>query len=298
VNGDRNFEAKVFNPDDIASQIARQQLNALLGTSVHGNPPRGTILAGRFLNASDSGQYHVVIPQTTELTALGVQLGSTLTYRIGSGEHDFTVVGIVSPDARSSLIPISLGDSAIQVPINVVNRSFPFDPIIANIAPQSVNSAMASVGAIPGVLVFDLSFFDSIINRLLSQAVALPLLVAVFSLFAAGVLIATTVSLATLERRRQIAVLKAIGVTRQQTLNQILIENAIVGFAGGAISLVPTLLIFVVVPVLTQNLVQLPVPVDLIVIMLTLSIVITLFATLLTAWSASSEKPLAALRYE
>jgi putative ABC transport system permease protein len=265
---------------------------------VHGNPPRGAILAGRFLNASDSGQYHVVIPQTTELTTLGVQVGSTLTYRTGSGEHDFTVVGIVSPDARSSLIPISLGDSAIQVPINVVNRSFPFDPIIANIAPQSVNSAMASVGAIPGVLVFDLSFFDSIINRLLSQAVALPLLVAVFSLFAAAVLIATTVSLATLERRRQIAVLKAIGVTRQQTLNQILIENAIVGFAGGVISLAPTLLIFAIVPVLTQNLVQLPVPVDLIAIMLTLSIVITLSATLLTAWSASSEKPLAALRYE
>ena len=44
--------------------------------------------------------------------------------------------------------------------------------------------------------------------------------------------------------------------------------------------------------------VHLPVPVDLIVIMFCLSIVITLGATLLSAWSASGEKPLAALRYE
>src|SRR5207248_10023873 len=72
----------------------------------------------------------------------------------------------------------------------------------------------------PYTTLFRSSVFDSIINRILSQMTALPLLVAGLSLFAATVLIASTVSLATLERRRQIAILKALGVTRQQALNQ------------------------------------------------------------------------------
>jgi putative ABC transport system permease protein len=148
------------------------------------------------------------------------------------------------------------------------------------------------------VFVFDVGVFDSVLNRLFSQLAALPLLVAGLSLFAATVLIATTVSLATLERRRQIGILKALGVKRRQTLGQLLIENGLVGATGGIISLLPTLLIFAAIPALSQNLVSLPVPYDLIALMLVLSIAITLFATMITAWSASAEKPLTVLRYE
>src|SRR5207248_7467538 len=123
----------------------------------------------------------------------------------------------------------------------------------------------------PYTTLFRSSVFDSIINRILSQMTALPLLVAGLSLFAATVLIATTVSLATLERRRQIAILKAMGVTRNQALNQILIENAIIGFAGGIISLLPTLAIIELIPVLTSSVggfaIRLPLPLDLVITM-------------------------------
>jgi putative ABC transport system permease protein len=118
------------------------------------------------------------------------------------------------------------------------------------------------------------------------------------SLFAATVLIATTVSLATMERRRQIGILKALGVKRQQALNQLLIENGIVGLVGGLISILPTVLIILAVPAMTENLVKLPMPTDLILVMLALAVAITLAATLLTAWSAAGERPLNALRYE
>src|SRR5262249_53479709 len=197
-----------------------------------------------------------------------VKIGSKFTYRLNNQSHDFEVVGMIAPDERAGLIPFSLGDSAVQAPIDVAPRVAPFDVIIANVQPDLLNDVMGSVGAVPGTFVFDTTLFDTIINRILSQMAAIPLLVEALSLFAASVLIATTVSLATLERRRQIAILKAMGVTRNQALNQILIENAIIGLAGGLISLVPTLLIFALVPPLTENIVQLPVPVDLIVTML------------------------------
>ncbi len=301
IDGNRNFDQALSVADEVQRATVVEQLNILLGMNVHGNPSRGKLVAGRYLGAEDSGKYHIVVPDRPEFAALNVRVGSIFTYRVGSAVHDFEVVGMVAPDDRAGLIPFSLGDSAVQAPIDVASGAIPFDFIIASVDKNAVNDVMASTGAVTGIFVFDVSVFDSIINRILSQMAALPLLVAGLSLFAATVLIATTVSLATLERRRQIAILKALGVTRSQALNQLLIENAIVGVAGGLISLLPTLLVLALVPVLTGDLgftIHLPVPVDLILLMLGLSVVITLGATLLSAWSASGEKPLAALRYE
>jgi putative ABC transport system permease protein len=151
---------------------------------------------------------------------------------------------------------------------------------------------------VAGIFVFDISLFDSIITRLLTQLAALPILIAVLALFAAAALIATTISLATLERRRQIGVMKAVGVKRRYVLAQLLIENGAVGLLGGLLSLLPTMLILTAVPALTQNFVQLPVPWDLIGLMLLTALAVTLGATLLTAAPAASEPPLAVLRYE
>jgi ABC-type antimicrobial peptide transport system permease subunit len=81
-------------------------------------------------------------------------------------------------------------------------------------------------------------------------------------------------------------------------LAQLLIENGLVGLMGGFISILPTLLILAAVPALTEGIVRLPVPADLIGLMLALSVGITLGATMLTAYSAASEPPLSVLRYE
>jgi putative ABC transport system permease protein len=302
INGDRNFRSKILVGDEgdaeLQKEIALERLDLMAGITVHGNPPRGKLTAGRFLTPEDAGKPRIVIPYSPDLEAIGVGVGSIFTYRINRTLQDFEVVGIVEPDPRTGLIPFSLSDSVVQVPIDMVRRTLPFDLIIANVEKDSLNDVMGSVGAVTGVFVFDIGVFDSIIGRLLNQMAALPLLVTGLSLFAAAVLIATTVSLATLERRRQIGILKALGVKRQQALNQLLIENAIVGAVGGIISLLPTILIIQSVPALTQGLVNLPLPVDLVVILFGLAVGITIVATLLTAWAASGEKPLSALRYE
>jgi putative ABC transport system permease protein len=299
VNGDRDYRSKIVIPDDIQSEIAAAPLDQLLGMTVSGNPPRGKLIAGRYLDESDSNQAHIVIPYRDDLARLGVTIGSTFTYAIsGQSERTFEVVGIVAPDERSGLIPFSLGDSAIQAPIDAIKPAVPFDLIIATVKPESLKPTMATIGTIPGVFVFDIGIIDSIVNRILSQLAALPLLVAGLSLFAATALIATTVSLATMERRQQTAVLKAIGVSRQQVLNQLLIENGVIGLTGGLISLLPTMLILSAIPQLTEGVINLPVPTDLLVLMLCLSVGLTLFATMLTAWGAANEKPLVALRYE
>jgi putative ABC transport system permease protein len=298
INNDYSFKDKLIIPGDTLSEFNVGQLNLLVGMNEYGNPSRPKLAEGRFLDSSDVGKLHIVIPYRAELAAIGVTVGSTFTYQTEYGRQTFEVVGVVLPDLSASFIPFSLTSTSVQAPIDVIQKNLPFDLIVANVDPKGVNEVMAEIGTVPGLFVFDVGVFDTIINRLLSQMAAIPLLVAGLSLFAAAILIASTVSLATMERRRQIGILKTLGVKRSQALNQLLIENGIIGAVGGLISLLPTMLILKLVPLLTWGVVEMPIPVDLIVLMLALSVTITLLATLVTAWSASTEKPLTVLRYE
>ena len=300
--GGTPFREGMFGNDGQA-ELLEARLSILIGMNVYGNPKRGTLVEGRFLTPQDAGKNYIVIPYDERLAALGVKVGSKLTYRVSSQgdtprDIAFEVVGVVAPDARSGFVPFSLSDSAVVAPLATLPSVAPFDLIVADVREDMVSEVMGRVGALPGIFVFDISFFDSILTRLFTQIAALPLLVAGLSLFAAAALIATTVSLATMERRRQIGILKAVGVKRRQVLAQLLIENGLVGLMGGFISILPTLLILAAVPALTEGIVRLPVPADLIGLMLALSVGITLGATMLTAYSAASEPPLSVLRYE
>ncbi|MBN1966807.1 MAG: ABC transporter permease [Anaerolineae bacterium] len=299
IDGDRRYERWFADADeDPQADLRRARLEMVLGMNIYGEPARGELVEGRYLTPDDDGEPLIMIPYLPELEAHGVGVGSSFELRLGRTTQTFEVVGVIAPDPNAGFIPFSLGDFALQVPADALgsNSAVPFDLIVVDAEPEHVRDVLATVGAVPGVFVFDVSIFDSIISRLLNQMAALPLLVAGLSLFAATALIATTVALATLERRRQIAMLKAIGVSRWQALGQLLIENGAVGVIGGLISLVPTLLVLGLVPALTEGLVSLPVPNDLLALMLVLAVVITLGATLVTAWGASAEAPLNALR--
>ncbi|HVO41048.1 MAG TPA: FtsX-like permease family protein, partial [Aggregatilineales bacterium] len=204
INGTPVYVSQLAKKDDAQAQMRIASLDLLLGVNVYGNPPRGTLMDGRFLGPEDAGKANLVMPYIPELDKFGLKVGSTVTYGSGSQSswRTFEVVGIVAPDASTGLIPFSLSDSAVQAPLDTVKSTTPFDFVIADVKPEALNDAMAIVATTPGVLVFDVSIFDSLISRILDQLAALPLLIAGLSLFAATALIATTVSLATMERRR------------------------------------------------------------------------------------------------
>ena len=298
INGDASFRDRMGLEDSLASRVYVDQLQVVTGVQTFGEPPPDRIVAGRALEAGDAGRYRVVIPDNPLLRRMGIGVGSTLTYFIGSSIRDYTIVGIVEADPQAGLLPVGLGEGAVQAPLDVVPQQMPFNLTVASVLPAAIPDVAASMRAIPGTFVLDVGAFDSIINRVLRQTAALPLLIAGLSLFAAGVLVATTVSLSTFERRRQIGILKALGLKQRQAMLQLLVENGLIGLIGGVLSLAPTLIIIQLIPVVTEEIVQLPLPVDLIVLMLALSTGLTLVATLLTGWSAVREPPIRALRYE
>jgi ABC-type antimicrobial peptide transport system permease subunit len=150
---------------------------------------------------------------------------------------------------------------------------------------------------LPQVFAFDINALIPLFDRILEKATVFPVVLAALSLFAGGVIIANTVALAVLERRREIGVMKALGARGSTVLRLLLLESGIVGLMGGAMGTGMALLATVVLDNLTLNI---PTTFDPLVILglLALAVLVALAASIISALPASREKPLIVLRYE
>src|SRR6202011_4180588 len=86
--------------------------------------------------------------------------------------------------------------------------------------------------AAPRVYILDVADFATIVQQILQNLVILMVALASLSVLAGIVIIANTVALAMLERRREIGILKAVGHSSRSVLAQVLVENAVVGALG------------------------------------------------------------------
>ena len=70
---------------------------------------------------------------------------------------------------------------------------------------------------------------------MIEQFTSFPILVAGLALVVGGIVIANSVALSTLERRREIAIMKAVGLQRERVLGMLLLEYGLMGLIGGLI---------------------------------------------------------------
>jgi ABC-type antimicrobial peptide transport system permease subunit len=195
------------------------------------------ISAGRTLTQADRGQ-PVAVVQTPQITdpddtvVIPYAVGDRVTMRTYEGDTiTLEIVGIAGTSTFSPL-------GGLIVPPGVVpNGAIDFTLNLVNAAPENLNTVLLGLSSIPLVLTFDISFFDGILTRLITQFSALPLVVGIFSLGAAAVINANTVALSVLERRRQIGVLRAVGLQDGRVLRILILENVIISLLGGVIGL-------------------------------------------------------------
>ena len=162
---------------------------------------------------------------------LGAPLGAMLTLEIDDTQYEVEIVGVqtsASFSAGEAVAPPGVltggGDPAIQF-------------TLAEIEAEHLDAALLSLSALPLVFAIDVSFIDGLIGRFIDQFSALPTLVGLLSLGAAAVIMANTVALATLERRRQIGILKAVGLKGRRVLGIMLLENVLISLLGGLLGL-------------------------------------------------------------
>lgn len=254
---------------------------------------------GRQLTLEDRGQRYVV-GAAQSAARLGIQVGSLLTYRIGNQDYVFEVIGLTGTESQTPFSMMSnagVTASADSLPdLSPMFQFYTFD-----IGPENVNQALVELSTIriPPTLALDITFVDSLISRVVDQFSAIPTVVGLLSLFAAAVIMANTVALATLERRRQIGVLKSIGLKGARVLRIMLLETTIIGLLSAILGIGLSSLFVALFTSWSGTPIPLPAESRLTALLLVLaSVAIAWIATFLSANVALRERVMNVLRYE
>jgi putative ABC transport system permease protein len=201
---------------------------------------------------------------------------------------------------QSEGIP-SVVNSGNYAPIDAFPAEYPPKEVFAvvDVEADQIKNLRREMREVPGTYLLETKIVNEVINSILAQFTAFPTLVAGLALLTGGIVIANSVALSTMERRREISIMKAIGVQRERVLGMLLLENALTGFIGGLIGVgIGVVMLLVLYIGVFKGELGTGVPLDTAFLLMALCIGVSLLAAVLTVWHASGEKPLNVLRYE
>lgn len=271
-------------------------------------PDPGTITAGRALAAVDAGTLHVIAPNGLRNSPALLHVGSTITLQQPTSKQSVTVtiVGFYTPARIGSngvrfqfFYQPLLGDRhATDALAGSASNPDLQTTVALQLDPATKVDALKTLQqAAPRVYILDIADFAGIVSEILNNLVILLVALASLSVLAGIVIIANTVALAMLERRREIGILKAVGHSSRSVLAQVLLENAVVGAIG---ALAGMTLVTVVTGVLADHFFQsgLPVGTPIVVVCVGGMVGLVVLVASLVAWSPTRVRPIEVLRYE
>lgn len=256
---------------------------------------QGTLQAGRMLTLADRGRPIVVLPLALA-ALLDVEVGDRITVDLDATALELEVVGLITSSGF-----FNDSDSGALLPPQVVPDAVKpeFKLYSYQVSSDELNRALTELSSVIFAFAIDVQFIDGLIGRLIDQFAAIPTVVALLSLFAAAVIMANTVALATLERRRQIGILKAIGLKSRRVLQIMLIETSVVGLLSAIIGIGLSGLLIALLSSAWG--VAIPLPADAraaAVALVVAAVLIGWLATFLSARVAVKERVMNVLRYD
>jgi putative ABC transport system permease protein len=291
-------------PGGANRQQALSLVNGIEGYDLAHTLPAQKITAGRNLNASDANTNNVIVSQIMTSKGWGgmnLKPGDTITYTSLDGKvtRTVTIVGIISvPTSFETL-------GKVIAPISIVNA---LDTATAGhttvfymkVGPDQLNSALNALNRItPNASVQNLSDAAVSFLQFVNSFMDMILAIAALSMIAGMIIIANSVALAMLERRRELGILKAVGYTSRTILSQVMIEN---GITGGIGAFIATLLaaggVTLGSKIFFNNSLTLNMEPSVIVSMVIGPALLAILVAVLVAWNAVRVRPLEVLRYE
>jgi putative ABC transport system permease protein len=280
------------------------QLSGVEGYDLAGGQlPEVSIAAGRALTAADAGTTNVLGRFDVAFPPLLLGPGDTVTLQQEATGRSVTLhlVGLYTPISHGAGprlptffepvlgdrgVPAALGPEEVQTAVAL------------RLEPARTGTAVRRIeDAAPGATVYDIADLGALVKQVLGNLTVLMLALASLALFAGVVIIANTVALAMLERRREIGILKAVGHSSRSVLSMVLVENAMVAAIGAVTGMV-------VVTVATALIGTYVLETDLTVGRgVAVSVVAGVVAVVvivagLVAWGPTRVRPLEVLRYE
>ena len=275
-------------------EIELSTLDSMTGRDVKLAPPN-PIIEGRNFTEADAGKPVIVMANYAGLTDAGLKVGDKLTYDFGGETLTFELIGI----AQRPTIGGIAGGNGTLIPLDALPDSIQPSSVqvLANVDEQHIPDVRRQLSRVPGTFVVETSVFAKLLTGLLGAFTAFPTMVALLGLIVGGVVIANSVALTTMERRREIAVMKAVGLQRERVLGMLLLENGLMGLIGGLIGVGLGVLMLVILLSFSGGMANV-IPYGTALLLMLLCILVALIAAATTAWGASGEKPLNVLRYE
>ena len=284
-------------PGHLMNQLSRT-LGTIDARGVTSNLPEASFYRGRQLTAADAGKPYIIIPANDTTLAAGLDVGDQLIFRLTESEQPvemtFEIVGMIDRTGSQLALDVAAPNYA------------PADGFPTGLAPSTVSAIVdvnqdqiddlrRSTADLPGIFLME----TRLVNRLIRQFTSFPTLVASLALAVGGIVIANSVALAALERRREIGIMKAIGLQRERVLSMLLLENGLMGLIGGIIGVgISSALLLVLMIGLLGGSLGSTVPYLTALSLMMMCVGIALGAALVSAWGASGERPLNVLRYE
>ena len=253
------------------------------------------VTSGRMLAPGDAGQPRIVLPLASA-QALELEVGDQVELEMAAGVA-LEVVGITGEGGGAA----SFGEPGALLPPDVLPSSAAseFTLYTFQVPEDELNRALAELSAVIFALSIDVQFIDGLIARLIDQFAAIPTIVGLLSLLAAAVIMANTVALSTLERRRQIGILKAIGLKSRRVLQVMFIESSLVGLLSALLGISASALLISVLSASGGITIPLPTEARLTALaLLAAALLIGWIATFLSARVALTERVMNVLRYD
>jgi ABC-type antimicrobial peptide transport system permease subunit len=215
-------------------------------------PPTISIVAGRPLGPPDAGTNHVLVRSMLLGPPYFLQPGDTVTLKeTGTGRiRTVNIVGFFSRPRRtrglvSFFIAPVIGDRALAQALGGADAQ---TVAALQVASSQVDAdAVALQRAVPGAFIVNIGDLTALVENILSELLQLLSVITVLVLGAGLAVVANGVALAMFERRREIALFKAIGFGPGSVLRMVLLENALVGLLAGTVSVLAAALILGVI---------------------------------------------------
>ena len=278
-----------------------------LGASVGGDEQ----LAGGFSfrqGRAPTGPDEVALDARSAAEA-GYQVGDTVDIVLQDGRSTFTVVGIIGSGDSDSLAGATLAGFDLPTAQQVLGKVGKVDEIDVRgadgVRPERLRADIAAAlpagaEALTGQQVADEG--SAAVRDAMSVFSQVLLAFAAVSVLVGSFVIWNTFSVLVAQRRREVALLRAVGASRRQVLTGIMVEAGLIGLASAGIGLlagvglavgIRRLLAVVGIDVPTTSAAIEP---RTVVAALLVGVLVTVVAALVPAWSASRVGPIEALR--
>ncbi len=283
-------------------------LSGIQGFDVQGGvTPPISITSGRQLDAADQAGNGVLVENVLHGAPyhlrLGDQIGLLDPLSRSARVVEVRVVGFYSVVHRGAKSGISITTTVAPILATTgttarIGGSGVMEVVEMKFPPDRADAAATNLRQrVTGAQVISLADFTLIIDQFLNNAILFLTAIASLALLAGIVIIANSVALALLERRREIGIQKAVGQGSREVFAQVLIETGAVAWLGATGGMLAIALALLPLGRLVIK-ISLGIPTPLALAIVVGAIVVAVLTAALVAWGPVRVRPLEVLRYE